>query len=652
MIANAVLCHPAAVTSESKATAAEEDLFGGVFRVNKGWAKHEFADMQAGFLGVLRKLPRNLGSVAAMARTARPRALPLLLACEVAVGILAAFGLLAVNQVMNHLLGGGDIAERMRAALPALIAVGVLGVLGSLARAGSTAISGSLRPRVERLACQRLLSAASRVEQPVIEDSEFQDLLESAKQGASACERLVQLGGQILRALIGMIAAGSVITVLHPALFPLLLLVIVPRTWGTIRNSRRRFHSLKIFIEQLRRQSTVADLLTERDGSEEIRVHGAGPWLLDKFASISEAGERERARLARAEALTGLVTGAASGLALLLTYGALALMLATGEVELAAAGTALLAIRTGTAELGQFVDSTNQLYEDGLWVEDLEQVVREGERRAIPSGGTEVAERPTVITAQDITFRYPKAEKPALEGVSVEIRRGSVVAFVGANGSGKTTLAKLLVGLYQPDSGTVTWDGTDLQELDRAQAFDRSALIPQDFRRWPFTFRSNLVIGRPSAEPDGAALRKAIEAAGADEVLETLPHGWNTLLGRGYERAHQLSGGQWQRVALARGGWYRDAPLVIADEPTAALDPRAEARAFDQLRELAEQDRALILITHRLASVRHADHIYVLKHGRVIEHGNHQQLITQDAEYAEMFRLQASQYEATEALEA
>jgi ATP-binding cassette subfamily B protein/ATP-binding cassette subfamily C protein len=223
--------------------------------------------------------------------------------------------------------------------------------------------------------------------------------------------------------------------------------------------------------------------------------------------------------------------------------------------------------------------------------------------------------------------------------VSAHIDRGEVVALVGENGSGKTTLAKVLAGLYDPASGQVRWDDVDLAAVDPTDLRNRIAVIAQDHTRWPLTARHNITMG---TEKGQEAVDLAAEVAGADQVIAELPQGYQTLLDRRFKDGQELSGGQWQRIAVARG-FYREAPLLICDEPTAALDARAEHALFETIRKHAD-GRTVLLITHRLASVRYADRIYVLDHGEVIEQGTHDALIDLDGVYADLYNLQAQAY--------
>jgi len=288
------------------------------------------------------------------------------------------------------------------------------------------------------------------------------------------------------------------------------------------------------------------------------------------------------------------------------------------------------------------MSSAGALYESALFVDDFTLFLglRHEVERARPT-----AAAPTTfeeLAVDRVTFTYPGAHRPALRDVSIQIHRGEVVALVGDNGSGKTTLAKLLGLLYRPDSGRILWDGTDTASKD-PEALRRSiTVIFQDFGRYWLSARENVGIGATERLSDIDGIVAAARTADADAFLANLPSGYDTVLSRLFEGGRDLSVGQWQRVALARA-FFRDAPLVIMDEPTAALDAAAEYRVFQSMRELC-QDRGVLLISHRFSSVRGADRTYVLDKGRVVEAGNHDQLMALGGRYAEMFSLQASAY--------
>lgn len=288
----------------------------------------------------------------------------------------------------------------------------------------------------------------------------------------------------------------------------------------------------------------------------------------------------------------------------------------------------------------------SQLHEQSLYVHDLTDFLKKADDLAIPEGGRALPTRPRSIRLDNVSFRYPGREEPAVDNVSFSIELGTVIALVGPNGSGKSTLVRLLSGLHLPGEGRIHWDDVDIAEADRQQLFGHVSLLTQTFERWPFTAAANIRIGQPDRDVTDEDLRTSAAYAGADRDIAGLPHGMNTLLGKNFRGASDLSGGQWQKIGLARAH-FRDACMIIVDEPTSALDPDAEQRAFDQILGLAGPDRIIVLVTHRMAAVRRVDRIFVLDEGRLIEEGSHAELFAAEpaSRYAQMYRLQADQYE-------
>jgi ATP-binding cassette subfamily B protein len=615
-------------------------------RYDMGWNQHTDAFLELSFRAMVTRLPAMLGSSFRLAWQADPRAARIVLAAEAGRGVTQAVSLLAVNSVLGRLITGGAIADRLHGAVPALVTMAAVLLVGALLRAASTYATGRLEPKVERVATELYLERAAAVELAAIEDHAFHKLLDTAQYGASSARRMISLATRVMNAVISLIAAAGVLTVLHPALLPLLVTMTLPSAWGALTNARRRYESFHIWVQHARAGHLIGGLLTEPEAAPEIRVHGVGPFLLRHFHSMSESAEAEQARLARLAARTGLIAATWTGLATAATYATLGGLLLSGAMALSVAGTAVIAIRTGSGSLDTLVLAVNQLHEEALFVGDLEKLYKEAAERAIPVGGAALPEEPREIRFENVTFSYPgESTHPALDDVTLRLPLGRIIALVGENGSGKTTLVKLLAGLYRPDRGRILWDGVDAATADRHQLADRIAMVAQNFKRWPFTARVNVAVGRSAAPLTEERLAGALAEAGAEDVVADLPRGLDTLLARNFSGGHELSGGQWQRLGIARAA-YRKGRILIVDEPTAALDARAELEVFEKIRALAGTGQTVVLITHRLASVRHADLVHVLDQGRLVESGTPDELLLSGGVYAELYALQADQFTA------
>lgn len=633
---------------EPTVSAAEQELFGGPLRYNTAWAEHERARLDLTMLSAIRAMPRLVGGTLRRAWAADRPALLAVGVSEIGQGIAAAVTLLAVNAVMHAVLGDGTPLDRLHSALPALIAAAAVAVVNAGLACWSTSRAGRLEPLVERIATTEYLAAAAVVELEAIEDPEFRRLIDVAQYGAASARRMISACVAALNGIISLIATAGVLTVLHPALLPMLLLIAAPRGWGAMRVAQERYVSVMTWVEHVRASRLIGNLLTERSAAQEVRIHAVGPFLLEKYRGMAESAEAEQKRLANGKALTELVAAAASGVAMACTYGVMLWLITAGHMSLAVAGTAVIAVRSGSASLGALVMNVNDLHEESLYVQDHDRFLTQAARRAIPVSGEQLPARVDRVVLDKVTYRYPDRDAPALDGVSLTLPMGSVTAVVGENGSGKSTLMKVLAGLLLPQSGTVRWGEAEVSGLDRTQVFDRVSLLTQDFERWPVTAALNIRIGRPDREADQDDLRPSVEYAGASSVIAKLPHGLRTLLARMFRGASELSGGEWQKIGLARTHWRTATcpadSVLIVDEPTSALDPEAEIAAFDSIRRLAGPHRAVVLVTHRMSGVRHADTIYVLNEGRLTEHGSHDELIAARGRYAAMFRTQAAQY--------
>jgi ATP-binding cassette subfamily B protein len=597
------------------------------------------------FLRMLRRLPRLLRQAWLLAWRASPGTTVAVVGLQVAAGIAGAVGLISVVGVFDGLLREGPTPDRIRAAVPSLIVLVGAAALRALLTSAATAAHGRLSPRVSEAAELRLLDLTTRVDLSTFDDPDWRDAMERARdRGIDAAQGVVDHGLELATNLIGLIAAAGVLAVLHPALLPLLVLAVVPTGWAAVRSARLGYRTQLRLIAVWRRQRMLAYLLAAREPAPELRAFTVRGFLLDEVARLLAVATREQIRVSNRQIRTNLIGQTLGGLATGLTYAALIGLLVTGRMELAVGGAAAYAINIGIGKLTELAFTVNHVYEQGLYFADYQGFCDLAVARAEPVGDRAVPAGFTEIRLQNVSFRYPDAERDAVADVTMTLRRGEIVALVGENGSGKSTLAALLAGLYRPQHGTIAWDGVDLSSLDPVSVRERVAVVMQEPTRWPLSARRNITIGRHDRPADAALVEAAARAGDAHDFVQELPRGYDTLLSRHFTDGADLSGGQWQRLAVSRA-FYRDAELLICDEPTANLDARAEHDVYLRLRELAA-GRTVVLITHRMASVREADRIYVLDHGAVVEQGDHEELMATAGRYADLFTLQASAYQS------
>jgi ATP-binding cassette subfamily B protein len=561
---------------------------------------------------------------------------------QVASGLASAFGLFATAGVLTELFAAGPTADRVIAALPSLLLVGTAYALRGAMDIGVAIAHARITPAVRRLAEERLYKASLSVELAAFDDARFYDRMHRARdRGLFYLERSTDNMVELIGSVLGIIAAASSLGVLHPLLLPVLLLAVVPDGWAVQRSALLAYASMARAVTLDRRVQMVAELATERAPAAEIRACQAEPFVLQEYQVVADPLRDEDIRRGVAQARVRGIGRTLAGVGLATTYVVLVLLVHAEWVPLAVAGTAVIVIRAATSALNRLVLAANQLVEQGMYVTDY-LVFLAAAHQTTPQT-VKPAIDPGRIQLETVSFAYPESSKRALRDVTLTIERGQTIALVGENGSGKTTLAKLIAGLYAPTNGRVCWDGRDIHDTDRASVADRVMMVLQDPIRWPHTARANVRVGRHDrVDPGESALTGAAIQAGADEVVDRLPAEWNTLLSKQFRGGQELSGGQWQRLAVARG-LFRDAPLLIWDEPTAPLDAKAEFAVYESLRALAE-DRTVVLITHRLASVRHADRIYLLHEGELAEQGTHAELMDLGGRYAELHDLQARLY--------
>ncbi|GAA2134001.1 ABC transporter ATP-binding protein [Streptomyces synnematoformans] len=557
--------------------------------------RHVEASDNLSTAAIARRLPRTLSQAARLGWRTDRRAVLALLACQIGATALTVTALAATARVLAAVFTGDDIAAGLRENLTAVVVLALAASGRYLLDACARAAAARLAPKAVREADLEVITAATAAELVAYEDPDFADAHAAASDGAEKTGDLILDAQLLTSAAAQLAAAATVVTVLHPVVLPLLVLSVVPCAWGAVRGARIEHAAHHRNLADSRLRSVFRSYSTERNTADEVRAGTMAAFLIRQYRLVSSRLEAEQLRATRQALMVQGIGDALTAVGTAATWGVLVLLVSSGRMELAVAGTAALAVRTSMAALATTVRAGARLFRTSLSLDDWARFLAVAKPWTTRRGPALIAEDgPQVITARDVSFTYPGAYRPALEGVSLDLKRGEVIALVGENGAGKSTLARILTGLYLPTSGSVRWDGVDLADADPDEALSKVALVPQDYTRWPLAARENITLGqpRPDGDPD---VHAAAEAAGADGVIAALPHGLDTSLARSWWGGHDLSGGQWQRLAVARA-FHRDVPVLVMDEPTAALDARAEHRIYTRLRALAE-GRATVFVT-------------------------------------------------------
>ncbi|MGW5732920.1 ABC transporter ATP-binding protein [Streptomyces sp. NPDC055261] len=583
------------------------------------------------------RLPRTLAAAARLGWAADRPAMLWLAACQLLVAVSSAIALGALPGAMNHLFTGGPVEDRVSAATGSLIIVAVATGVRAGADALAVYASARLAPEVATEADLQIIAATPEVELEAYDQPGFTDRLQAAGKGAEATDDLIGDAQALVSALAQLIAAASVLTILHPLLLPLLLLAVVPKGAAAIASARIQHRADHQNISDNHLRYLLRYYSTDRRTAAEVRATTMATFLTSWYRQITDRIKATHRAAAPRVLRVTLLGAALSGLMLAATWAALGWLAATGRMDLAIAATAVIAVRTSTSALTAMVMAAARLFRTSLYLEDWQAFLRRAQAlRAVRGTARIEAAAPAEIRAENVTYTYPGAETPALDGVSLTLRRGELIALVGENGSGKTTLSALFTGLRTASSGTVTWDGIDLAGADPHSVWARVGLVPQDYTRWPMDLRANLHLGQPRTEDD-ALLLEAARSAGADSVISKAPYGLDTLVASSNWGGTDLSGGQWQRIAVARA-FYRDATMLMLDEPTSAMDPRAEHLVISRFKKLAA-GKAALFVTHNLDNARIADRVIVLASGRVAESGTFEELLDSGGVLAELYKL-------------
>ncbi|MER0246563.1 ATP-binding cassette domain-containing protein [Streptomyces sp. HSW2009] len=493
-----------------------------------------------------------------------------------------------------------------------------------------------ITPRLATETDSALVEAVCRVEASAYAEDGFAERQEAAEMGVVRTQVMVTDAQRFLSALIRMVTAGGVLSVLNPLLLPLLLLAVLPAGVGAVLSARVDYEIHYANVADRNVRAMMRWWATTPKYSDEVRANSMTDYLVYWHRALSARCDRRTLTAAPRTLRIALLSALAGGLFLVATWGALAWLAVSGRIELAVAATAVIAVQTTLAALSGVVTNGAAVFHTSLYLNDMQTFLDDATARAPQRGPGHPTGQVERICLEEVSYQYPGRDRPAVDNLSLTLERGQILAIVGANGSGKSTLTRLLTGIYLADKGKVTWNGTDLAELDPAGVWAQTGLVPQIFAQWPMPVRDNVTLGQPRTHDD-TPVWEAIDAVGLREAIDDLPAGLDTLLSRQVFGGTELSGGQWQRIACSRA-LYRSPGLLILDEPTSQMDPRGEHQIFEQIKAVAT-DRITIVVTHRLENTKIADHIIVMEHGRIIEQGRYDDLTHAHGTFAELLQL-------------
>jgi ATP-binding cassette subfamily B protein len=593
-----------------------------------------------GFFGVFRYSRRAIELVWSTNRNLTIALAALTVVAGVMPAAVAYVGALIVDAVVAAARAGGTDPARV---IELVLLEGVLVALMAATQRGISLCQSLLRAQLGQRVNVMILEKALTLELRHFEDSEFYDKLTRARREASSRPlSLVMRTFGLVQNGISLVSYGTLLYQFSPWAVAVLLLAGLPAFIAEAKFSGDAFRLFRWRSPETRMQMYLETVLAREDHVKEVKLFGLGERFLSRYRDIfHRLYSADRALTIRRDAW-GFGLGLIGTFALYGAYAWIALSAVRSAITLGQMTMYLMLFRQGQSAVSAMLSAVGGMYEDNLYLSTLYEYLEteveppagEAQRGPLPEDG---------VRFENVGFTYPGATEPALEGVSLHLKPGASLALVGENGSGKTTLIKLLTRLYEPTTGRVLLDGLDLKEWDERTLRERIGVIFQDFTRYQMLVGENVGAGDERYFEDEARWREASEKGRASDFIDTLPAGYQTQLGKWFKDGRELSGGQWQKVALSRAFMRTRADILVLDEPTAAMDAQAEAEVFEHFRQLA-RERITILISHRFSTVRMADQIAVLDRGRIVEIGSHEDLMKLDGRYAHLFTLQARGY--------
>jgi ATP-binding cassette subfamily B protein len=589
---------------------------------------------------------RNLPRALALVWQASPRLVTGIVAVRVVAAVLPLAGLYVSKLLIDLVVAaasGQAAASAHATALQLLLAAFLLAALGMLLGRATDYMEGRLIDEFSQAASLRVMRHAAALDLAAFEDPEFYDKLERARVQATDRGMLLSTLGWVLQKVIALSLLTASVVYYSPWLFVLLLVCVLPTFAG---ESHFAFLGYRLAhrLTPLRRELDYLRVVgTSRESAKEVKVFDLADHLYGRYERVGDRLIRANRELGRRRLAWGTLLAVVGSLGYFGGYAYLVLQTLRGEISVGTLTFLAGAIGSVNGELQQLFSLFSNLSEQMLFLTDLLTFL-EVQPSIVSKPGAIPAPRPIRhgIEFEKVSFHYPGSQRLVLRELDFRLCPGERVALVGENGMGKTTFVKLLARLYEPSAGRILLDGVDLAEYRIEDLRREIGIVFQDFFKYDMPVRDNIAVGRVERHGDDPALWEAAQKSGAEELVLNLPGRLEQMLGRRFEGGVDLSGGQWQRLALARA-YLRDAQVLVLDEPTAALDAVAEAQVFTHFAELAKE-RMAILISHRFSTVRMADRIVVLVDGRISEEGTHGDLVAARGQYARLYEIQAANY--------
>ena len=568
--------------------------------------------------------------------------------CLVVIQGLLPLGLLYLTKLIIDALSAGiTVADKSAiieqvSFLVALAAAIML--LTFLCNALADLINTALSDRVTDHMLGVLYSKSIDIDLEYYESPRYHDTLQRAQKEAPYRPRqILTHSTQIGQNAVSLVVMMGLLLSLHWGVAVVLFVAAIPAMLVRVKHTRVMYQWQRKQTPLERQAWYRGYLLTDASAAKEIRLFKLGNHFLAQFNQLRRKIYREKLTIKIKDSMANLAAQGIAGALLLGIYGFIIYLTIQGTLKLGDLVLYHQALQRGQNALKSLVSNLSSLYEDNLFLTNLFEFLELKPRVAQAALPKAVPPKmATGIRFNNVSFQYAETPRQALHQINLTIKPGETIALVGENGSGKTTLVKLLCRLYDPTSGSITLDGIDLRDFAVGDFRRQLSIVFQDYAKYHFTAQDNIWFGNIDLPRTDDRIAKAARQSGADAVIQTLPKGYETVLGKWFKDGEELSIGQWQKVALARA-FARESQIVVLDEPTSAMDPKAEYEVFQQFRQLIK-DQAAILISHRLSTVRMADRIYVMDNGKIAESGTHDELINLDGLYAYLFETQAKSY--------